>query len=143
MGPTEAEHISIPSDPAEASKLQSRIMERVDQMGYCADARFAVQLALEEAFTNAIRHGNANDPSKRVHVDYAIDPQQIAITVEDEGPGFAPEDVPDPTLDENLEQPHGRGIMLMRAYMTEVQYNEVGNRLHMVKRRDCPLPNTR
>jgi len=142
MGPTEAEHISIPSDTSEASRLQSRIMERVKELDYPAEAQFAVQLALDEAFSNAIRHGNRNDPSKQVHVNYAIDNHQIEITVEDEGPGFAPEDVPDPTLKENLEQPHGRGIMLMRAYMTEVEYNKAGNRLHMVKRRDCPLPRT-
>ena len=140
MGPTEAEQISIPSIPSEASKLQARIMARVRAFDYSADAQFAVQLALDEAFSNAIRHGNREDPDKQVHVMFEINHDRVAVTVEDEGPGFSPEDVPDPTLKENIEQPHGRGIMLMRAYMTQVQYNDAGNRITMVKRRGCSLP---
>ncbi len=57
----------------------------------------------------------------------------MVIWVKDEGAGFNPKTVPDPTLDENLNKPHGRGLMLMRAYMDEVGFNEAGNEVRMVK----------
>jgi serine/threonine-protein kinase RsbW len=115
-------------------------MKEVEAMSYPDAARFAIQLALDEALANAIRHGNGNDPSKTVHIEYSVDKDVFEISICDEGPGFNPQNVPDPTRDENLERPCGRGVMLIKAYMTEVHYNRKGNCLKMSKRRDCPLP---
>ena len=96
-------------------------------------SRFAIKLALEEAITNAIRHGNRNDPTKHITVRYRVTPDEAVIWLSDEGRGFNPEVVPDPTLDENLNKPNGRGIMLMRAYMDEVSFGECGSQVRLVK----------
>lgn len=92
---------------------------------------FAVRLSLEEALANAFRHGNQGDPTKHVRVHYSIDSERIALAVEDEGDGFDHRAVPDPTDDANLEIPSGRGIMLIRAYMSSVGFVPPGNRLEM------------
>jgi serine/threonine-protein kinase RsbW len=92
-----------------------------------------VRLALEEAVVNAIRHGNKLDPEKKIFVSYLVEDARITISVEDEGPGFDLDSVPDPTAEENLEADHGRGILLMRVYMDEVVYNEKGNRVTLTK----------
>jgi serine/threonine-protein kinase RsbW len=77
------------------------------------------------------------DRSKKVHVNYQITAERFDIDITDEGPGFDPQDVPDPTAVENLERPSGRGLMLMRHYMNEVNYNDRGNSVRMCKLR-CP-----
>jgi serine/threonine-protein kinase RsbW len=124
----------------EVPRIQKLILEEADARGYSEKATFAIRLALDEALCNAIQHGNGLDPEKSVTVDYSVDDQRVRVVVCDEGPGFKPEDVPDPTNNENLCLPHGRGVMLMRAYMTEVHFNEKGNCVHLVKARDCPRP---
>jgi serine/threonine-protein kinase RsbW len=132
--------IVIPSDRKKAAEVQSALMADVAAMGFSDHACFGVRLALEEALTNAIRHGNHGDPAKNVTVSYQLDVDTITITICDEGHGFSPAQVPDPTLDENLDKPCGRGVMLMKAYMSEVIYNQRGNCVTMVKHRSCPLP---
>jgi serine/threonine-protein kinase RsbW len=125
----------IQSDLEEARQLEEHVLETVQGCGYSDAEAFAIKLALEEALINAIKHGNRYDPDKTVTVCYDIQPDRASFAVADEGPGFALCNVPDPTADENLERPCGRGIMLIRAYMDEVSYNEEGNELRMVKRR--------
>ncbi len=115
-------------------------MEAVKAAGFPEEPSFAVRLALDEALSNAVRHGNKLDASKSVTVEYEVSPTRVTISVTDQGPGFDPESVPDPTLDENLDQPHGRGLMLIKAYMTEVTYSARGNRVTMTKTCDCTLP---
>ena len=92
-------------------------------------------MALEEALVNAIKHGNGMDPAKQVQIDCRFDDDGVRIVIEDEGPGFDVTAVPDPTAEENLDKPGGRGIMLMRSFMSHVEYNELGNRLVLEKRR--------
>ncbi|MFQ6047761.1 MAG: ATP-binding protein [Phycisphaerae bacterium] len=125
--------IIIPSDLSAAKQPEQRILQEVRRCGYGPQEAFAIKLALEEAITNAIRHGNGNDPSKRIIIGFSVSPQRAVIRVADEGEGFCLEDVPDPTADENLERPTGRGILLMRAYMNRVCYNRKGNEVTMVK----------
>ena len=98
---------------------------------------FGVRLALEEALVNAIKHGNRMDPDKSVRIGCQVCDKQVRIEIEDQGSGFDVSDVPDPTEDENLEKPGGRGIMLMRSFMSTVEYNASGNRLVMTKLRDA------
>lgn len=125
--------VVVPNDLRSVKEPETRILRELERCGYGKDAIFAVKLAYEEAVTNAVKHGNCNDPSKHVHIRYYVDPRRVVIMVRDEGCGFRPDDVPDPTADENLERPSGRGIMLMSAYMTQVVFSPSGNEVWMLK----------
>ncbi len=114
-------------------EAENAIVALMESQGYGEDDVFAIKLAMEEALVNAIRHGNSNDATKFVTLQYFVGEDRIIVSIADEGPGFRPEEVPDPTLDENLEKPHGRGLMLMRAYMTDVRFNERGNEIWMMR----------
>jgi serine/threonine-protein kinase RsbW len=110
--------------------------EILRQLAHCGwDDRdlFGVELTLEESLSNAIRHGNRLDESKLVQVECKVSPERFWLRVEDEGAGFRPKAVPDCTADENLECPGGRGLALIRAYMTHVEHNQRGNRVTMEK----------
>jgi len=96
---------------------------------------FGMRLAVEEAVVNGIKHGNASDPNKQVCIQYSVTPQQVLVSIEDEGNGFDPDAVPNPLAFENLERPSGRGVFLMRCYMTWVQFNPRGNGVTMCKKR--------
>ena len=124
----------IHSDLDAAREAENRLLQEVARHGYGEASTFAIKLALEEGISNAIKHGNRFDPAKTVRIAYSVSPERIAVTITDEGEGFDPASVADPTADENLEKPTGRGIMLMRAYMDEVGYNDKGNQVRMVKR---------
>jgi serine/threonine-protein kinase RsbW len=128
--------LKIPSDFNAAREVQKRILDDVKENAYSAQATFAIQLALEEALINAVKHGNKFDADKHVHVRATIDSKQAKIIVEDEGAGFDPGDVPDPTLEENLEKCSGRGILLIGAYMDDVEWTNGGRRLHMMKKNE-------
>jgi serine/threonine-protein kinase RsbW len=115
----------------------------MSRAGYPEKDVFGARLALEEAVVNAVRHGNRCDPSKWVTVRYAVGPERVLAEVHDEGSGFDPERVPDPTALENREQPGGRGLLLMRAYATSVHYNAAGNCVTLCKRRSGTGPGRR
>src|SRR5207244_4314715 len=125
--------IVISSDQAEARRVQDVIETALLSHAYEEREVFSVKLALEEALVNAIKHGNQMDRNKKVHVRYHIQRERFDIAIVDEGRGFDPEDVPDPMAVENLERPCGRGLLLMRHYMTEVTYIPPGNQLTMSK----------
>jgi len=110
---------------------QSTAAEALAARGYEDGSMFAVRLAIEEAVVNAFRHGNLSDPKKVVFFRATIDDARAEFEVEDQGPGFDPRLIPDPTDEDNLEIPSGRGVMLIKAYMTEVEYVKPGNRLRM------------
>ena len=119
----------------ELDRVEGCIVDVLDRCGFDDHARFAILTALEEALSNAVLHGNRNDPAKALTVEYSADATTVAIVVQDEGFGFDPAAVPDPTRPENVDIPSGRGIMLMRAYMTEVEFDPPGNRVRMTYRR--------
>lgn len=123
----------FPTDTKAAKEVLDEVLDRLGQFQWTEDEVFGVHLAVEEALMNAIKHGNALDSSKYVHVVSHLDCRTFRIQITDEGPGFDPNSVPDPTLDENLELPSGRGLMLMRTYMSKVEYNERGNQVTMEK----------
>lgn len=125
--------ITIASDPAEIQAVDHMVVEELSARGYGERTLFGVKLALEEAIINAIKHGNQNDKAKSVKVTFAVDDEKAVIRVLDDGDGFRPTEVPDPTLDENLEVEHGRGLFLMRAYMDDVRFSERGNEVILVK----------
>ncbi|MBC8105989.1 MAG: ATP-binding protein, partial [Anaerolineae bacterium] len=89
-----------------------------------------------EVLINAIKHGNKFDEGKHVHVEWNVTPEQAEIIIEDEGPGFERVEVPDPTLVENLTKCSGRGILLIEAYMSSVEYSNKGRRVRMIKKND-------
>ena len=124
--------IVVQNDLAAAKRPEQKILEEVKRCGYRENAAFAIKLALEEALTNAFRHGNKCDPSKQITIRYRVTTKRIEIEIRDEGDGFEPDAIPDPTLPENIDRPHGRGIMLMRCYLDEVEYCETGNTVRMV-----------
>ena len=128
-----AVEVVIASDPAAARQLQDRIEQLLQEQRAHEKDIFGIRLALEEALVNAIKHGNQLDRAKQVHVRYRIEASQFEIVIRDEGPGFDPDDVPDPTAVENLERPCGRGLMLMRYYMTDVTYSGGGHIVSMSK----------
>jgi serine/threonine-protein kinase RsbW len=126
----------IASDPADARRVQDEIEIALKANQFSEKEIFGIRLALEEALVNAIKHGNNLDKSKKVHIAYCVDPERFDIRIMDEGPGFDPGDVPDPTAVENLERPCGRGLMLMRHYMNEVSFGPRGNAVLMCKLRN-------
>lgn len=127
--------IIIPNTLAAARKVEERIVRQAKAMGYSPRCVFGIRLALEEALVNAFKHGNRGDRSKRIFVSYAITPQRVVVRVRDEGPGFDPGKVPDPTSPSRVCLPCGRGIMLMKAYLDEVTFSEQGNEVQLVKER--------
>ena len=125
--------IIIPSTPKGRQDAEAEVLETADQVGFSREARFSIQLAMEEAVTNAIKHGNRFDRTKKVTIRYACNHKAFTLSVRDEGQGFDPGSVPDPTSPENLTLPYGRGLMLMRAYMDRVEFSPRGNEVTMVK----------
>lgn len=128
--------VVIPSDTEEAHRLQLQIAEALKACQFSEREIFGIKLALEEALVNAIKHGNRLDRNKKVYVAYHVCAEEFRIRIVDEGQGFNPEDVPDPTEVENLERPCGRGLLLMRYYMNEVVFIAPGNTCVMWKRRN-------
>src|SRR5262245_24418022 len=109
--------VAIPSDASEARRVQETIESQMKDNQFSDKEIFCIKLALEDALINAIKHGNRFDRAKKVHIAYSVSPERFDILIKDEGTGFDPEEVPDPTAVENLERPCGRGLMLMRHYM--------------------------
>ena len=109
------------------------ILEHLTQCGWEGRDFFGIELTLEESLSNAIRHGNCLDESKQVRVECKVSPERFWLRVEDEGCGFRPDTVPDCTADENLGCPGGRGLALIKAYMTRVEHNQRGNCVTMEK----------
>ena len=134
-------HYSIvaESTPFAVVGVTKQILSKLEEHNFGKDDIFAVHLTLEEAFQNAVKHGNKMDPSKTVRVDYTLSQDKIEISITDQGPGFKPEAIDDPRFGENLFKPGGRGLLLMNSYMDKVQYNEKGNSVYMVRYKEKPF----
>jgi len=130
----------VKSEPSALGRPCRQILAALDARGFSQDDIFAVHLALEEAFLNAVKHGNKMDSTKKVTVEYAVDSEKVEITITDEGDGFDPRAIPDPRVGENLYRPEGRGLLLMGAYMHAVEYNARGNSIRMVRYRGRAVP---
>ena len=98
------------------------LLDLCRRAGCKADEEYWLLTALREALANAVRHGNRQNPDQVVRVFFTIEDSTATIRVEDEGDGFDPADVPDPTAPENLLQPSGRGIFYMRQFMNRVEF---------------------
>ena len=124
----------IPNDTEEAREVQERIVALLEQNEWPMRDCFGVRLSLEEALVNAIKHGNRMEPDKKVFISCELSIDEITVVIEDQGDGFNPNEVPDPTDDDNLDKPGGRGIMLIRSFMNDFAYNDKGNRVTMSKK---------
>ena len=118
---------------ADILTLLDSVTRSMTERGFLDRDAFAMRLALEEAVVNGIKHGNHYDPAKVVQVRCRMLNDQILVEVEDEGSGFDPEQVADPLAPANLERPCGRGLLLMRHYMTWVKYDSRGNHVTLCK----------
>lgn len=124
--------VELAHDRSAINELIEQILTEAEHAGFTGSASFAIRLAIEEAITNAFEHGHQNlEPDVTIRVEYRVSKGVFEIAVEDQGPGFSPDQLPDPTLLENLAKPSGRGVMLMKAYMSEVTFNPRGNRVRM------------
>ncbi|HOQ05679.1 MAG TPA: ATP-binding protein [Anaerohalosphaeraceae bacterium] len=132
--------LELPGTMEAAERLCGELLQEAVRKGFGEEDLFAIHLALEEAFVNAIQHGNQGDPSKKIHVQYSITPSRFEISIADEGPGFQPDALPDPREPENLYKCSGRGVLLIRSFMDQVQYNSKGNQVRMVKFKSKPGP---
>ena len=103
--------------------------------GYSQGDTFAVRLALQEAVANAIKHGHRNHGEQPVQISYLVADEWVLLEVEDQGPGFDPSLVPDSRAEENQGKPSGRGLLLMRQYMTWVWFFGRGNIVAMCRQR--------
>lgn len=126
--------MTIASSYDDAREVQALIRDEIDKARFDDDSQFAIKLALEETLINAIKHGNKLDQTKHVHVEWKITPQIAEITIEDEGPGFDRDTVPNPTEEDNLEKLTGRGLLLIESYMDSVEYSKGGRRVKLVKK---------
>ena len=132
------ESIAVKSRPSAVIGVCERILPELESYGFDKDDIFAVHLALEETFLNAVKHGNKMDPSKEVKIDYSVGLDKIEISMTDEGEGFEPAKVADPRHGEDLYKPGGRGLLLVNSYMDTLKFNARGNSLYMVRYKEKP-----
>lgn len=134
----ETTELSLPSRIETVAAAAAAVAEFVGRSGVSDDAAYGIDMAVREAVTNAVLHGNHQDENKTVDIVLRSSPDAVEISVHDQGPGFNPEDVPDPTASENLLKTSGRGIFFMRTFMDEVDWlirPEGGTTVRMLKRR--------
>ena len=127
--------VVIPSDYEAGQAVVERIVAVVACAGFLTRDVFGIRLSVDEAVTNAIKHGNKLSPDKTVRIGFQLNDRVVRIEIEDQGSGFCPGNVPDPTAEENLERPCGRGLMLMREFMTRIEYSTKGNAVVLEKNR--------
>ncbi|MBN2454930.1 MAG: ATP-binding protein [Sedimentisphaerales bacterium] len=114
------------------------ILAKLEEEGFSRDDGFAVHLALEEAFANAVKHGNKKDPNKKVTIAYTVNHDSVSIEVTDQGDGFNPTNVPDPRHGKHLFEPNGRGVLLIHCYMDVVRYKNDGRTVQMIRYKERP-----
>jgi serine/threonine-protein kinase RsbW len=132
--------LELPSDPGVIETAVAYLVDRLRAYAFGGSRlNLNFRVGVAEALANAMIYGNGGDPDKRVRVEVELSRDEVALQVSDEGKGFDPAQVPDPTLPENLDGTGGRGIFLIRELMDEVRYNEPGNCVRLVLRNQPPL----
>ena len=125
----------VKSKPSAVIKVRKWVLSRLEADNFSQKDIFAVHLAIEEAFINAVKHGNKMDAAKDVKIECSVGLDKVEISIIDEGGGFEPNLVPDPRYGKNLYKLGGRGLFLMRSYMDVVKFNESGNSVYMLRYR--------
>ena len=134
----ETTELSLPSRIETVAEAAAAVADFVSRSGVSDDAAFGIDMAVREAVTNAVIHGNSKDEGKVIDIILKSSPEAVEISVHDQGVGFNPSEVPDPTVEENFLKTSGRGILFMRNFMDEVVWfvpPEGGTTVRMLKRR--------
>lgn len=118
----EVVELTLPSRIEAIADAAAAAAEIANRLGLSETATFGVDMAVREAVTNAVVHGNKEDETKLVEITFTNSARSLVITVRDKGSGFDPVSVPDPTLSENLLNTSGRGLLFMRTFMDEVEW---------------------
>lgn len=124
---------SIANDSHLLKEVSKNLIEELKKKNVEEDIIFDIHVGFEEALRNAMVHGNKSDPDKKVLIEAEVGENSVTISVEDEGEGFDPDMLPDPTEDENLLKEGGRGVYLINHLMDEVKYENHGRKIIMVK----------
>jgi len=124
-------NIVINSEIENLRVVEKEIDEISADLGLSADNYGKIMVSAMEAVNNAIIHGNKSDSSKKVIIEIRHSGKKLVISVEDEGPGFKPSEIPDPTKPENIEKFTGRGVFLMSRLADNIEFNERGNKVTM------------
>jgi serine/threonine-protein kinase RsbW len=132
--------LELPSELTLMNAVLEYLLDRVAKLGLIKLEQSNLFVALDEAFVNAVKHGNRNDPAKLLRVTAELSAHEAIFTIEDEGEGFDVRSIPDPRDPANLFKSNGRGVLLIYNIMDEVEYSERGTRLKMVKRPDSGAP---
>lgn len=111
-----------------------KMISSLKKEGVTEEIIFEIHVAFEEALRNAMLHGNKLDPDKKVTIETEITSEEVIVSVENEGEGFDPDKLPDPTAEENLLRESGRGVYLIKHLMDEARYENGGRRVVMKKR---------
>ena len=125
----------IPNDTVVGRRLLDELLRQLESLDWGHRDIFGVYLAVDEALVNAIFHGNRMDDTKHVRFCCWLSPQKIRVEITDEGPGFDPDSLPDPTDAAHLARPSGRGVLLMRSFMSRVEFHDRGNHVVLEKER--------
>lgn len=125
----------IPNDPVAGRQLLDELLRQLEAQNWTRREIFGVHLAVDEALVNAILHGNGLDQAKHVRFCCWLSPHKVRVEITDEGPGFDPDRLADPTDAAHLGCPGGRGVLLMRAFMSHVEFCERGNHIVLEKTR--------
>jgi Anti-sigma regulatory factor (Ser/Thr protein kinase) len=124
--------LKIESDITNLNIVENAIDSLTNEIGINQDNYGKILVAVLEAVNNAIVHGNKTDLKKKVEIDFWVRRNNLNVSVTDEGKGFKPKEVPDPTKPENIEAINGRGIFLMSKLADEIEFNKKGNSVTMV-----------
>ena len=118
------------------NKAEEMAGQLAAKAGFDEDSRDGITMAVREAMINAVLHGNAYDPNKRVNLSLEQNDRELVVTISDEGRGLDPDEIPDPLAAENLMKQSGRGIFLIRAFQDEVRFRklEQGTEITLIKR---------
>ena len=130
---TNSESRTVKGSREAFDEIQDDVLARMIDFQYTETDLFSVRVAIEEALANALLHGHQGDKGLEIEVSWKVDGTSVEISVKDQGRGYDPNMVPDPTADENLTLPSGRGVAMMRSFMDEVLINERGNKVTMVR----------
>ncbi len=131
-------HESIPSNVDDGHRLIEQLMSALNDLGWDGRDLFHMQMAAEEAMVNAVTHGNKGASDKHVEIEFKVAADSAFMRFRDQGEGFCPSALPDPRDDDHLECTNGRGVMLIKEMMNQVQYNDRGNEVTMLKHRTPP-----
>jgi serine/threonine-protein kinase RsbW len=133
----ETTELRLPSRIEAVSEAAAAVSEFMSRLGIDERVAFGIDMAVREAVTNAVLHGNKLDEAKVVDLKLRNSPEAFEIIVHDQGPGFNPNDIPDPTKEENILKTSGRGIFFMRNFMDTVDWSadpKGGTTVRMMKK---------